>query len=97
MRHYVHVYTVVRIKVAVEAETHAEAMEKADGFLAGNHYMSGFTREFIAPECAPLVEAPFVMSIDDAEECTGYLVDEGGDEEYARSSSYGPDRKLEVT
>lgn len=77
--HFVHVYTVIRIKVAVDAKDHRAAMEAADAVVfGGNHAVR-------------LVPAhPAVMDADYAEEVTEYLVDEEGDPAFERSRSYGP-------
>jgi hypothetical protein len=77
-QHYVHVYATIRVKVAVEAASHRDAMLEADRLLFGN----GFAVRM-------LPTAPGVLDVDYAEEVTGYLVDEAGDPEYARSCTYG--------
>ncbi|QOV96515.1 hypothetical protein [Novosphingobium sp. ES2-1] len=76
-KHSVHVYAVVRIKVAVEAVGHQDAMTKADAELFGN----GLPVRLI-PNTAAILDAEF------ADEVAGYLVDEEGDPEYLNSRSY---------
>ncbi len=78
-RHFVHVYAVIRVKVAVDAPDHTAAMQAADGILFGD----GF-----AVRLAPTASA--ILDAESAEEVTEYLVDEAGDTGFARSRSYGP-------
>lgn len=78
--HFVHVYATVRVKVAVSAATHDEAMRAADNTLFAN----GFGVRLI-PTAQGAIKADY------AEEVTGYLVDEAGDTEYLRSANYGQD------
>ena len=93
-RFYVHRYDVVRIKVAVDAEDHASAIKAADEALAQGYLGQNLTREWISPEFEALVEAPCVIHMEPAEETTGYLVDEAGDEEYSKTQSYDAEGKL---
>lgn len=85
-KHFVHVYTVVRVKVEVGAKDHQSAMAAADTFLFGN----GFAVSLI-PRGNGVIEADY------AEEVVGYLVDEAGDPEYERSRKYGPDHEPQDT
>ncbi|MFH8654615.1 hypothetical protein ACH37Y_18075 [Sphingomonas paucimobilis] len=78
--HFVHVYATVRVKVAVAAASHEDAMRAADEAL----FTKGFGVRLI-----PTAEG--ALDADYAEEVTGYLVDEAGDVEYLRSANYGPD------
>jgi hypothetical protein len=82
-RHFVHVYTVIRVKVAVEAKDHRGAMEIADAMLFGDRHAVGL-----------IPVNPAVIDADYAEEVTEYLVDEANDPTFARSRSYGPDYAL---
>lgn len=77
--HFVHVYATIRIKVAVQAADHREAMQRADHFLFGD----GFAVRL-------LPNGPNIIDADYAEEVTGYLVDEAGDPEFLRSETYDP-------
>ncbi len=81
-RHLVHVYTVIRIKVEVDAPDHRSAMEAADMILFG----SGFSVAL-----RPVARA--VLEAEHADEIIGYLVDEANDEGFDRSRSYGPDHE----
>ncbi|EKU73323.1 MULTISPECIES: hypothetical protein [Sphingomonadales] len=83
-RHFVHVYAVIRIKVEVDADDHRSAMEAADELL----FAHGLPLRLTAA-------SPTILDIDYADEITGYLVDEAGDTEFARSRSYGPDHEPE--
>lgn len=97
MIHLVHRYDVVRVKVAVEADSHEEAMKKADELLAKHnpvrptqHVPGGVIeeREWLGRYKENL---PVVLGVEHADEVTGYLVDELGDEEYEKTRSYGAD------
>ncbi|MGE8141757.1 hypothetical protein ACQKOE_07265 [Novosphingobium sp. NPDC080210] len=100
-RYYVHRYDVIRIKVAVDAESQLEAMKAADEFLS---YSSNYPihEHSIAStyegEIAKVEErgVPCFMHYEQAEEVTGYLVDEAGDEEYANSIYYNAEFEPEV-
>ncbi len=81
-RHLVHVYSVIRIKVEVDAPDHRSAMEAADMILFEN----GFSVA-LRPVASAVLEA------EHADEITGYLVDEADDEGFDRSRSYGPDHE----
>ncbi|WP_336963690.1 hypothetical protein [Sphingobium aquiterrae] len=83
-RHHVHVYAVIRIKVAVNAQDHRSAMAAADELLFGNG---------LALRLMPTAQA--VLDVEYAEEVTGYLVDEADDGDFARSRAYGPDHEPE--
>ena len=78
-RHFVHVYAVIRVKVAVDAKDHLAAMRAADELL----FAQG-----LAVRLVPTADA--VVDADYAEEVTGYLVDETGDTAFMRSRAYGP-------
>ena len=78
--HFVHVYATVRVKLAVTAASHEDAMRAADEAL--------FARG-LGVRLIPTAEG--ALDADYAEEVTGYLVDEAGDTEYLRSANYGPD------
>lgn len=80
--HYVHVYAVVRVKLAVEATGHRGALEQADAVLRRH----GFPVRMISADKA-VVEAEF------AQEVTGYLVDEAGDPDHMRSRAYRADHQ----
>jgi len=83
-RHFIHVYTVIRIKVAVDAADHHAAMTVADDLL----FADGFAVRLV-PAGQGVLEAEY------AEEVTGYLVDEAGDDEFVRSCAHGPDHEPE--
>lgn len=82
MKYNVHLYAVVRIKVIdIEAESHIEAIEKAEPFAwdFAHEHLTGDVRR--------------VDHIDDfefAEEMKYALVDEQGDEDYEKSCFYEP-------
>lgn len=61
---HVHVYTTIRVKVAVTAEDHAGAMLRADAIVG-----RGIFPVRLLPSAAGVLEA------EPAEEVTGYLVD----------------------
>ena len=89
---FVHVYYVVRSKVGVLANDHEEAMKKADEMLPDIHKRLEFstcgcvnTQRDIASDHKNL---PIHFDTESAEEVTGYMVDEVGDEQYERSVSY---------
>jgi len=79
-RHYVHVYTTIRIKVAVEACDHRAAMQAADAVVFAQRHAVGL-----------IPVDPSVIDADYAEEVTEYLVDEADDPTFERSRCYGPD------
>jgi hypothetical protein len=83
-QHHVHIYATVRVKVAVDADSHHDAMLKADRLVCAN----GFPVRLI-PDTGVVIEAEY------AEEITGYLVDEADDPDHDRSCSYGPDHEPE--
>ena len=85
-KHFVHVYTVVRVKVEVGAKDHQSAMAAADTLLFGK----GFAVSFVP-------SGNGVMEADYAEEVVGYLVDEADDPEYERSRNYGPEHEPQDT
>lgn len=94
MRYFVHIYHVVRSKVLVEADDHKQAIEKADDGLAEVNRRLFFERLSSLEEevkMAPQFDAislPYHLQTESAEEVSGYMVDEVGDEEYERSLSY---------
>jgi len=74
---HVHVYTTIRVKVAVSAEDHAGAMRQADDIVG-----RGIFPVRLLPNGAAVLEA------EPAEEVTGYLVDETDDPEFENSRAY---------
>ncbi len=72
MKYRVHIYTVVRVPVDVEAESQKAAMEKATEETQFNDVLDHEGVEF-------------------ADEIVGYMVDEEGDEEYQRTTTYNGD------
>lgn len=74
---HVHVYTTIRVKVAVTAEDHADAMRQADAIVG-----RGIFPIRLLPNGAGVLEA------EPAEEVTGYLVDETDDPEFEKSRAY---------
>ncbi|EZP69564.1 hypothetical protein BV96_04104 [Sphingomonas paucimobilis] len=79
-RHFVHVYTTIRIKVAVDAADHRAAMIAADAAVfADDHAV-----RLVAAHSA-------VLDADYAEEVTEYLVDEADDLTFERTRCYGSD------
>lgn len=95
MKFFVHIYRTMRFKVAVEAQDHAAAMQKADELLPDAIKRSewdsfgdiGYERD------KAMVDGrlPFLCHAEDAEETTGYLVDEVEDQEYERSRRFFSD------
>lgn len=75
--HFVHIYATIRVKIAVHATSHLEAMKRADRSL----FDKGFGVRLV-PNGANILDADY------AEEVTGYLVDEADDPEYLRSATY---------
>lgn len=75
--HFVHVYTTIRVKVAVTAEDHADAMRQAESIVG-----RGIFPGRLLPNAAAVLDA------DPAEEITGFLVDEVDDPEFEKSCSY---------
>ncbi|WP_298399045.1 hypothetical protein [Sphingobium sp.] len=74
---HVHVYTTIRVKVAVTANDHADAMRQADAIVG-----RGIFPVRLLPNAADVLEA------ESAEEVTGYLVDETDDPEFENSHFY---------
>jgi len=101
MRYFVHIYHVVRSKMLVEADDHKQAIEKADGGLNEASKRLFFERLSSLDEekrMAPHFEAsdlPYHLQTESAEEVTGYMVDEVGDEEYDNSRFYNSAGVLE--
>jgi len=91
MRYNVHVYAVVRIKVAVHANDHQEAMEAADDILARNADLLQWYK--VPPELEASIQAPMILHCESAEETVGYLVDEDGDDEHENSRFYDEERR----
>lgn len=79
-RHYVHVYTTIRIKVVVNASDHRAAMRAADAVVFAERHAVGL-----------IPVDPVVVDVDYAEDVTEYLVDEADDPTFERSRCYGPD------
>ena len=75
--HLVHVYTTIRVKVAVTAEDHADAMRQAEAIVG-----IGIFPVRLLPNAAVVLDA------EPAEEITGFLVDEADDPEFENSCSY---------
>lgn len=76
--HHVHVYTTIRVKVAVTAESHIDAMQQADAIVGNGRFPVRL-----------LPDAPTVLDAEPAEEVTGFLVDEADDPEFENSCTYG--------
>ncbi|MDF0490233.1 hypothetical protein PX554_19065 [Sphingomonas sp. H39-1-10] len=84
--HHVHVYATIRVKVAVIARDHADAMGQAEAIVG-----TGIFPVRLFPSAAAVLDAQ------PAEEITAYLVDEADDPEFENSCSYGPDyRRLDA-
>jgi len=75
--HFVHVYTTIRVKVAVTAAGHAAAMRDVEAIVG-----TGIFPVRLLPNAAAVIDA------EPAEEITGFLVDEADDPEFERSCSY---------
>ncbi|OUC53008.1 MULTISPECIES: hypothetical protein [Sphingomonadaceae] len=84
--HHVHVYTTIRVKVAVTADDHTDAMRQAEAIVG-----RGVFPVRLLPHSAAVLDAQ------PAEEITAYLVDEADDPEFENSCSYGPDYRPEET
>lgn len=80
--HHVHVYAVVRIKLAVTAADHFDAMKRADSIMTESSYPLRL-----------VPGGPQVLDAEPADEISGYLVDETGDPQFERSRFYGCDHK----
>jgi hypothetical protein len=79
MKYDVHIYAVVRVKVpGVEAESQTDAIEQAEEQVDFNALFD--SRRFSL--------YPGIECVEYADETSGYLVDEEGDEEHDRSSFY---------
>jgi hypothetical protein len=76
--HHVHVYATIRVKVAVTAQDHADAMRQAEEIVG-----TGVFPVRLLPNAAAVLDA------EPAEEITGFLVDEADDPEFENSCSYG--------
>jgi hypothetical protein len=88
-KRFVHIYHVIRSKFCVEAETDAEAIEKADAMLFEKRVYNGMIEEGQEPAAMSIPEARTLPEgfcyTEGAEEITGYLIDEAEDEDYERS------------
>ncbi|AOH85577.1 hypothetical protein AWL63_18190 [Sphingomonas panacis] len=85
-RHFVHVYATIRVKVAVDALNHQDAMVSADHIL----FDDGFAVRLV-PHAAAVLDAEY------AAEVTGYIVDEANDPDFLRTRNYDPDHQPEST
>ena len=97
-RYYVHVYHVVRSKFAVTADNQDAAMRVADELMgdapsAHLHIPGLVSATTFSADIEDKVGDGFLYA-EDAEEVTGYLVDEIGDEEYEKSQFYDPAREV---
>lgn len=75
--HFVHVYTTIRVRVAVTATDHADAMRQAEALVG-----TGIFPVRLLPNAAGVLDA------EPAEEITAFLVDEADDPEFEHSRSY---------
>ena len=75
--HHVHVYTTIRVVVAVTADNHAAAMRQADDIVGKGRFPVR-----LLPDASGVVDAQ------PAEEVTGFLVDESDDPEFENSCFY---------
>ncbi|MGI9376017.1 MAG: hypothetical protein ACR2PC_07990 [Tsuneonella suprasediminis] len=75
--HLVQVYTTIRVKVAVTAKDHVDAMHQAEAIVG-----RGIFPVRLLPNAAAVLDA------EPAEEITGFLVDEADDPEFENSRSY---------
>ena len=90
-RHFVHIYHTMRSKFAVDAESHKDAIDKAQEiFLLSSPVRSGMMG-LVTPSMELDVHAQvglgYLLS-EDADEVTGFLVDEVGDEGHENSLFY---------
>ncbi len=97
--YFVHRYDVVRVKVAVKATDQKDAMLKADEFLAQNYPLRDWSANPTLQEdelqaTSRFATLPLALSYEHAEETTGYLVDEVGDDDYGKSNHYDHDMQL---
>ena len=95
-RHFVHIYHTVRSKFAVDAENHADAIAKADALFPDSSIVrfgvAGLVNPAMALSVHHQVGVGYLCS-EDAEERRGYLVDEVGDPEYAKTRNYDAEGK----
>jgi hypothetical protein len=85
MRHYVHIYASVRVKIAVDADSHAEAIAAAtDHFSSSGHAL---LNRYVRDE-RQVTETPQVVHTEYADDISGYLVDEAGDDDFQRTRNY---------
>lgn len=97
MKHDVHVFAIVRVKIEnVEAESQTEAIDKAEKAVdfhrllhQSDRSLAAYSRDWYG------TSGIAVTCVEFAEECSHYLVDEAGDEEYARSKWYQSDGRTE--
>jgi hypothetical protein len=86
MKYQVHIYATVRVKTEpIEANSQLEAMQKADELNLHEIFDRAITRKF----------DPEIEHIEYAEEITGYMVDNVGDEEFAGSRFYDANKEPE--
>lgn len=81
--HHVHVYAVVRIKLAVTATDHIDAMQRADHIMSESDYPVRL-----------VPGGPEVLDAEPADEISGYLVDETGDPQFEKSRFYDCNQQL---
>lgn len=90
--HFVHRYDVIRVKVAVMATDHVDAMKQADACLSEYHPVPNQYRWGPTPVSEMVFTDAMLPTWLEAEEAgqavTGYLVDEADDEDNANSRSY---------
>lgn len=95
MKYFVHIYRTMRFKVAVEAPDNAAAIQKADELLPVAIKRSEWDCfgdiSYERDKAMTDDHLPFFCHAEDAEETTGYLVDEVEDQEYERSRSFFAD------
>lgn len=92
-RHLVHIYAVVRVKLAVDGNaTQEQAINAADN-LFGERKHQMFDREFEREETLgePSQTGVTILYSEADDEASGYLVDEYGDEEHSKTREYEAD------
>lgn len=82
--HYVHVYTTIRVKVAVTAADHADAMRQAEDIVG-----RGIFPVRLLPNAVTVLDA------EAAEEITGFLVDEADDPDFEISCTYDAEHQIQ--
>jgi hypothetical protein len=96
-RYFVHVYRTVRSKFLIVAPDHAEAMRLADLALPDANERLEYDRFHFNDDerkAALLMESGEHIATDDADEITGYQIDEVGDDEFDNTVSYTGDGEL---